>query len=594
MHLLENNGDACFLIKGFLPGTEGIDQSTVETAATQMIFEQLHQDPNNYGHLNKTENLIYALNMAATNYTDKFDGLPDNHIYPNFPLIVSPTQPDPPFSCDDITSEVITAVSPAGLPVVIDKGAVLRFGPARNFESLIDQESLTGFTIFDGSNVGIWRGLAYTTRTNDPGKPDFVGYKNILSGQTIYAFDVTEVPNNNVVLFGSRVGSDYILKRESLIYDENLLNQNAMGKFVRPFVKGLLLDPMPVTISLNFTPSISFEHFDVAKSIDIEPEFYPPGYQHYGGYLFEVLVKKTETKNIYQFIYAYVGSTGVLEYQIFNSCEGMWKDYNLPPRQAYLKDLYRAFYLLATDVDTYVVPLEIVSIFYEPADGLLVVYYLYNGQYIDAATTLIPVIGDAIQIKKILWKNKLTDEVVQGVTFFFKKTDNSVSVITAAAADKILEARGLSPAQRKELFELIYSDQGIPISGGQSPEGWASLFFGDQGENAAKAWKALQEAGTDIGDLKNNLDVVKALADDIANLKTLFASKPGAVKAWALLHEVGSQLKKDPELLRKLVDDLEEMKPGLESFIRQKGSTGVQAWKIMDEAYPTAKFQFCL
>ncbi len=108
--------------------------------------------------------------------------------------------------------------------------------------------------------------------------------------------------------------------------------------------------------------------------------------------------------------------------------------------------------------------------------------------------------------------------------------------------------------------------------------------------NLVRAWNYFDKAG--LGNVKNNLDLLKKLADDtVANSKLVSAldANPQLVEFWKLIDDIGdaslTAYRSDPDILKRLAGDIAQ-NSGLKTFIQEKGTSGFLAWKYADDAFP--------
>jgi hypothetical protein len=580
LHLLDEAGtDDYLLIKGFSSNDASPIVIPEEVPYIQAVYEDLAVDTDNYGHINKTENLLtYTLTVSSHTFSD------DTSIERDQPE--NPAQNIDPlarvfFECGTVLEEPRTFVSPAALPVLVDEGAVLRFISSPRFQSITDPQALTGFTILEGNKKGIWRGWGhYNTQ-------QFLGYKNLYSGE-LYTFDpqvlsTLEGPEAWFGLYNNEPCPEkaYLISSGSFT-NAGPVNNEAKGPYVIQIPDKQTTPGAP--ISLCYDSDVTFTELNHVSRVIIPGEDDPglglaPGQ---AGVIFEI---KLTTRD---YVYIYANHEGelsgdpLLHYQKYNPCTGLWENYNPTEHVPYLDDLYKAFYQFG--IDLALLTKEAVLMVFEPLDIAYGVYLITQGNYFEGGLSLLPLVGNVKGIAKIVWK--YGDEVAKAAIFIGRRTSGSNLVLTGQKMDLILKGRGLPIDTRAKLLKLVSED----VAKGDNAAGWLLEFFGENGDELTKAWKLLDEADDIAIDVKNNLNTIKALADDLPDVGPTLAAKPGGVKAWALMHEVGSPLKKDPKALSRLVDDLEVMKPQLENFIREKGATGLLAWKYMDEAYPDEIF----
>lgn len=169
---------------------------------------------------------------------------------------------------------------------------------------------------------------------------------------------------------------------------------------------------------------------------------------------------------------------------------------------------------------------------------MISLYGVVAGEYTELLG-LIPLVTEVKGVKKIV--GKLGNKIIEVFTFFFK-TGDKVKTLNSEEVLNTLVNRGLSDEQIEELLTLIMRDQdkkAASENAAELAEGWAELFFGSQGDEATKAWKLLQEAGEEAGELKGDLAAVKALAEDVGSAGNGFLlalRKPGMVRVWEKIY----------------------------------------------------------
>ncbi|AEE52881.1 hypothetical protein [Haliscomenobacter hydrossis] len=262
--------------------------------------------------------------------------------------------------------------------------------------------------------------------------------------------------------------------------------------------------------------------------------------------------------------------------------------------------------------------LDIGGIFNPIGDIFNAAWYFHQGKPVDGAISLIgvaPLVGDVVVVffrgrLRLLLKNG--DEVI---TFLkqLKFGDEVIQIDMKKIFDGLLTAPGIPSTK----LESLYRQLADPAFNG--PDAAILLkAFEDDPAKMAKLWSEADELGTSLDDFTdfvkwaqeaNVLQFVKdnpaayaiyhrALLDGLptnriitlfndfntANGKELMyalINDPELIKIWALADEVGSDLKLDPAVLKRLKADLN---PDLEAFIRARDKSGLAAWNILDGA----------
>jgi len=267
--------------------------------------------------------------------------------------------------------------------------------------------------------------------------------------------------------------------------------------------------------------------------------------------------------------------------------------------------------------------LDIAGIFYPYVDVANAAWFFAQGRPFDAGLSLVglvPIAGDIVVVffrgsLKLLLKNG--DEVI---TFLkqLKFVDEAGELIEIQIdMNKIFNGLITAPGIPSSKLESLYRQLADPAFNGPDAAILLKAFEADPA-TMAKIWSEADDLGTSLADFTKFVKwaqdpkILKFLKDNPAayaiyhralldgmppnRISTLFndmdnADKalmnalkddPDLVKVWALADEVGSDLKLDPDVLKRLKEDLKN--PDLEKFIRARGKSGLAAWNILDGA----------
>jgi hypothetical protein len=487
--------------------------------------------------------------------------------------------------CPNQNNDDVVCLSPAGIPIELPAGAILRFGFNDEVKDEIDPRALSGFTYVEGANQGLYRAARKPKQNPDV----FFGYYDIWANSEADRW--YENPNGQVTgpleltmgISENRHACPFFN-----IYRINFTPDPAFPGASNPRADGIHVSDFEAAMVGSFgaevpesnrvvslcVPNVSFENFNKPITVLLDKD--NPNNQDNPddalgaiGWIFYV---PQEGSGIARFHATYTaGNPEEITYRRWYPCAGLWVEVAAPEAKEQM-DFISAFIDAALETGHLSLDLGgFIPIIGEAFDFINGIWYLAEGNTTEAALSFAattPVIGIVSTAGKYTFSivikgtGEVADKVVDLSNYVRKYTDaNGVRKVleigppgnqTQRIGDWVglrTYAEGFTEAQAVKFADWFLNN----------PNHRLLEMFGSN-DPLLKVWKRLEEQGTPVETINRLFD--KLATGDADDLLDLLKNNPQKVDGWKFLAETytnpGQRRLWDRDLVEEVADALND------------------------------------